>query len=82
MPIAYGFHGEKITSSPFQLLHLFRSLAHRLAKTPELLRTYGAIIKEQEQQGFIERVESNSHSHNVHYIPHHPVRKGSATTPI
>ena len=59
-----------------------RSLAHRLSKTPELLKTYGTIIKDQEQRGFIERVQSSSHTHNVHYIPHHPVRKDSATTPI
>jgi len=31
-----------------------RSLAHRLAKTPELLKMYGEIIREQQQQGFIE----------------------------
>ena len=59
-----------------------RSLAHRLSKTPELLKTYGTIIKDKEQRGFIERIESSSHTHNVHYIPHHPVRKDSATTPI
>ena len=58
------------------------SLAHQLSKTPELLKAYGIIIKDQEQRGFIERVESGSHTHNEHYIPHHPVRKDSATIPI
>ena len=56
-----------------------RSLAHRLAKTPELFKLYGGIIKEQEQRGFIERAESSTDAHN---IPHHPVYKDSATTPI
>ena len=59
-----------------------RSLALRLAKTPELLKMYGEIIKEQEKRGFIEKVNTTSSQANVHYIPHHPVRKESATTPI
>lgn len=57
-------------------------MAHRLAKTPELLKQYGRIIAEQEKRGFIERVDSNAHKANIHYIPHHPVRKESPTTPI
>ena len=59
-----------------------RSLARRLAKTPELLKQYGRIIEEQERRGFIERVDSNDHKATIHYIPHHPVRKESPTTPI
>ena len=58
-----------------------RSLALRLAKTPGLLKMYGGIIEEQEKRGFIEKV-NNVSSHNVHYIPHHPVRKESTTTSI
>ena len=59
-----------------------RSLALRLAKTPGLLKMYGEIIKEQEKRGYIEKVNTTSSQANVHYIPHHPVRKESATTPI
>ena len=59
-----------------------RSLAVRLAKTPGLLKIYGGIIEEQEKRGFIEKVDTISRKTNVHYIPHHPVRKESATTPI
>ena len=59
-----------------------RSLAHRLAKTPELLKQYGRIIEERKRRGFIERVDSNDHKATIHYIPHHPVRKESPTTPI
>ena len=58
-----------------------RSIAFRLAKTPHLLKLYNSIIEEQESRGFIERVSSNT-STSVHYIPHHPVRKESLTTPI
>lgn len=53
-----------------------------LAATPQLLTTYGNIIAEQEACGFIERVDDEQLSDNAHYIPHHPVRKDSATTPI
>ena len=59
-----------------------RSMIYRLAKTPHLLRIYGNIIEEQERKGFIERVDERSTSNSVHYIPHHPVRKESSTTPI
>ena len=57
-------------------------MAHQLAKTPELLRQYGTIIAEHERKDFIERVPEGSCTSRAHYIPHHPVRKESATTPI
>lgn len=60
------------------------SVIRRLEKDPEIFRKYGEIIAEQEKRGFIERVPiaDNTPSHRIHYIPHHPVRKESATTPI
>ena len=61
-----------------------RSLVRRLASTPDLMRTYDQIIKEQERRGFVERVSSTSQLGNgqAHYIPHHHVKKESSTTPI
>ena len=59
-----------------------RSMAYRLAKTSDLLKQYGAIIALQEHKGFIERVADTNCRNNAHYIPHHPVRKESSTTPI
>ncbi|XP_065902524.1 uncharacterized protein [Dysidea avara] len=59
-----------------------RSLARKLSQEPELLQLYGKIIQEQEQRDFIERVPVPDLSADVHYIPHHPVRKASPTTPI
>ena len=58
-----------------------RSLAYRLAQTPDLLQTYNNIA-DQERRGFIERVASPQPSDSCHYIPHHTVRKDSPTTPI
>ena len=46
-----------------------RSLAKRLAKTPELLSMYGQIIADQESKGFIERV-NDFNTKQSHYIPH------------
>ena len=43
-----------------------------------LLQLYGNIITDQEE---IERAPSQS-TRGVHYIPHHPVRNNSPTTPI
>ncbi|XP_052224051.1 uncharacterized protein LOC127839707 [Dreissena polymorpha] len=55
----------------------------RLRNEPEVLRAYGDIIAEQERRGFIERVPLGQESaEQVHYIPHHPVKKESSTTSI
>ena len=61
-----------------------RSLVRRLANTPDLMKTYNQIIKEQERRGFVEKVSSTLQLGNgqAHYIPHHHVRKESSTTPI
>ena len=59
-----------------------RSLARKLAQTPELLKTYGAIIIDQLSQGFIERVQESDVPVKCHFIPHHAVRKESVTTPV
>ena len=59
-----------------------RSMVRRLAQTPELLKSYGNIIREHERRGFIERVDDVAFIDRAHYIPHHPVKKDSATTPI
>ena len=57
----------------------------RLSKDPEMFRMYSDIIKDQERRGFIEKVpdsELQETGNQVHYIPHHPVKKESSTTPI
>lgn len=59
-----------------------RATARRLSQTPDLLKCYGEIIKEQEARGFIEKVQHPDPSDKAHYIPHHPVKKESSTTPI
>lgn len=40
------------------------------------------IIKEQEERGFIDKIDSLSPTGTVHYIPHHHVNKDTKTTPI
>ncbi|XP_060561127.1 uncharacterized protein LOC132720910 [Ruditapes philippinarum] len=47
-----------------------------------MLQKYGQIISEQENRGFIEGVTDDNIDKRVHYIPHHGVKKYSATTPI
>ncbi|XP_069115378.1 uncharacterized protein [Argopecten irradians] len=59
------------------------SVINRLSKDPVMLKHYASIIYEQEQRGFVEKVENDQiTSGKVHYIPHHPVKKDSSTTPI
>ena len=59
-----------------------RSLARRLAQTPNTFKMYSGIISDQLSRGFIERVQPTQPSNGVLYIPHHPVKKDSTTTPI
>jgi len=61
-----------------------RSLVKRLSDTPDLMKIYNQIIKEQENRGFIEKVVEKSplNNYQTHYLPHHHVKKDSSTTPI
>ena len=64
-----------------------KSLQRRLIKEPELLREYDQIIKDQLQEGIIEKVvePGTDHLYNegVHYMPHHGVvRKDKQTTKL
>ena len=47
-----------------------------------MLKLYGDIISDQEKRGFIEKVETSEISNRMPYIPHHAVKKDSATTPL
>ena len=58
-----------------------RSMIHRLAQSPGMLQTYDNILKDQVSRGFIEPVMSDKKD-STHYLPHHPVKKDSVTTPI
>ncbi|XP_053402668.1 uncharacterized protein LOC128557990 [Mercenaria mercenaria] len=54
----------------------------RLSSQPHILKKYGDIITDQEQRGFIEKIDNSADTPSqVHYIPHHPVKKDSPTTP-
>ena len=59
-----------------------RAMVRHLAQTRSLLRSYGEIIKDHEKRGFIERVDNVDSLNRAHYLPHHEVKKESATTPI
>ena len=59
-----------------------RSLAYRLVQSTGLLQTYDNILKEQLRRDFIELVPNPKKSDTAHYIPHHPVKKNSDTTPV
>ena len=61
-----------------QLHALISSLRHK----PDLLDHYDKIIKEQLDDGFVERVPNPKITNSTHYIPHHAVMKDSPTTPV
>jgi hypothetical protein len=58
------------------------STIRRLSKDPLLLQKYSEIIADQEKRGFVEKVNESLTPARMHYIPHHGVKKESATTPI
>ena len=58
-----------------------QSLARKLARTPELLKTYGAIITKKLSL-FIERVQESDIPQDCHFIPRHAVKKESEITPL
>ena len=83
----FCYHGYTTTRH----FRLTRELAKRrtqqvilsLQRDPDLLQVYDNIINEQEKRGFVEKVsECDPPKSMIHYIPHHPVRKETATTPI
>ena len=47
-----------------------------------ILSKYGAIITDQLQHGFIERIKERNPATSIHYIPHHAMQKDSVTIPI
>ncbi|VDI26440.1 Hypothetical predicted protein [Mytilus galloprovincialis] len=83
-----NYHGERMRQNYRQMktsLNAERKalFVSRLKKDPKMFRKYSEIITDQEQRGFIEKVYDESTCTNkVHYIPHHPVKKDSVTTPI
>ena len=60
-----------------------QSTINKLGQTEGHIELYNQIIEEQLSLGFIEEVpEEDFRMTNVHYLPHLPVIKESATTPI
>ncbi len=59
----------------------FCSLSKKLAKNPDMLKKYDAIIQEQVKLGIVEKVTEKSKEGQLkHYIPHHPVETPSKAT--
>ncbi|XP_068210329.1 uncharacterized protein [Palaemon carinicauda] len=54
----------------------------KFQKDEAYLNHYQKILKDQEDRGFIERVDKNNVVEDCHYLAHHSVQKDSVTTPI
>ena len=52
-----------------------RATARRLHQTPDLLKCYDDIIKEQESRGFIEKIHNPKPSDHAHYTPPQPCQE-------
>ena len=60
----------------------FQTLLKKLQLTPQLLRDYDEVMKEQLQKGIIEEVPAAEldKSYKTHYLPHHPVIRTDKAT--
>ena len=57
------------------------ALLRRLRQTPQLLKEYDGIIRDQTEKGIIEKVpQSTTTTDKVHYLPHHGVVRQDKTT--
>ncbi|MCP4486958.1 MAG: hypothetical protein GY820_06515 [Gammaproteobacteria bacterium] len=57
------------------------SLGRRFKQEPDLLSKYQSILRQQEQQGIIEKVHQDTPIGDIrHYLPHHPVITPQKTT--
>ncbi|XP_068229371.1 uncharacterized protein [Palaemon carinicauda] len=54
----------------------------KFQKDKAYLNHYQKILKDQEDRGFIKKVDKNNVVENCHYLAHHSVQKDSATSPI
>lgn len=57
-----------------------KSVVKKLESHPELLEKYSTVLKEQLQNGIIEKVTQNKKDGLCHYLPHHAVVKPDHTT--
>ena len=56
------------------------SLLQRLKRSPEVLKEYDTVIKNQLSSGIIEIASKPNPSSQVHYLPHHPVIRSDRDT--
>ena len=62
---------------------ILQSTIKRLEGEPGMLKAYDNVFKDYERRGFIEKVDpSRLFEPGVHFLPHHGVKKDSATTPL
>ena len=77
------FHGKKMhlalsDNNSLSYSHL-ASLIGCLRKSPEVLREYHRVIKDQQSRGIVETVSSDAATH-VHYFPHREVVRSDKQT--
>ncbi|XP_069118844.1 uncharacterized protein [Argopecten irradians] len=75
---------QELPTNEFVTRNRTINVVKRIAREPNLLKMYGDIIFDQEKRGFIEKVSDDNikSGDKIHYIPHHPVKNDSTTTPI
>ena len=62
---------------------ILMSSLRNLRNDPVLLKTYDEIIMDYVKRGFIEKIVMPSYEEDgVHFLPHHGIKRDSATTPL
>jgi len=73
--------GKKTTPLSFNCNSQTHFLAQKLSYIPDSTTLHGDIIADELNHGFIEEIELFNILEQWHFIPHHPIKKDSITTP-
>ncbi|XP_069189943.1 uncharacterized protein [Procambarus clarkii] len=79
--LPWKLNHSQLLVNHFMAQNQLRSHVLRLQRHPENMKLYHEIIKKQLDDKFI-KVVTNDNLKEGHYLPHHPVLKNSAMTPL
>ena len=80
--LPFRSHTPALPHNRARAVAMLRHSLRELHKTPHHLEIYDAAIQQLLENKFIEEVPKDARTDNVHYLPHHGVKKDSVSTPL
>ena len=72
---------EKLPTNFNIAKNILNSTIKRLKKEPKMIQIYDSILKDYENKGFIEEIDTIPKTKGTHFLSHHGVKRDSTTTP-